>query len=198
MIKCVGCKDMLPLEAFSNDSARATGKRYKCKACSALEFKNWQATPGYQKRLDKQTALRNAMKLASPRERWARAAANSSRARAKANGLAHNITWQWILQQTADTCVLLGVPLVYDNDRSVSDSPTLDRIDNNRGYVKDNVWVISMLANRIKSNATLEQIETVAANFRLMMDKNMLSAVKAKPDIREPTPPRTVVNPYAA
>jgi len=26
----------------------------------------------------------------------------------------------------------------------------------------------------------------------------MLSAVKAKTEIREPTPPRTVVNPYAA
>ena len=43
-----------------------------------------------------------------------------------------------------------------------------------------------------------DYVDSATQAIRLMMDKNMLSAVKAKPDIREPTPPRTVVNPYAA
>jgi len=43
-----------------------------------------------------------------------------------------------------------------------------------------------------------DYVDSATQALRLMMDKNMLSAVKAKPEIREPTPPRTVVNPYAA
>jgi predicted phage terminase large subunit-like protein len=43
-----------------------------------------------------------------------------------------------------------------------------------------------------------DYVDAVTQALRLMMDKNMLSAVKAKPEIREPAPPRTVVNPYAA
>jgi predicted phage terminase large subunit-like protein len=43
-----------------------------------------------------------------------------------------------------------------------------------------------------------DYVDSATQAIRLMMDKNMLSAVKAKTEIREPTPPRTVVNPYAA
>jgi len=43
-----------------------------------------------------------------------------------------------------------------------------------------------------------DYVDACTQAIRLMMDKGMLSAVKAKTDIREPAPPRTVVNPYAA
>jgi hypothetical protein len=35
----------------------------------------------------------------------------------------------------------------------------VDRIDPNRGYIADNIWVISWKANRMKSNATLEELK---------------------------------------
>jgi hypothetical protein len=37
-------------------------------------------------------------------------------------------------------------------------SPSLDRIDNTRGYVKGNVRIISWRANRLKGNATDEEL----------------------------------------
>ena len=40
-------------------------------------------------------------------------------------------------------------------------SPTLDRIDNDRGYVPGNVVVVSYMANSIKTNATAEQVLAV-------------------------------------
>ena len=43
-----------------------------------------------------------------------------------------------------------------------------------------------------------DYVDACTQAIRLMMDKGMLSAVKAKTDIREPVPMRTVVNPYAA
>lgn len=199
VIKCGGCQLFLPEEAFAIDRMRASGRRYKCRKCSSLEFARWKETPGYRARLDKQNAQNRALRLADPRKRWAKQAVNASRRRAKAKGLAFDLTVEWLLENLPECCPLLNVPLVYDNRASKSDSAALDRIDNTRGYERGNCWVVSMLANRIKTNATLEQLEQVASNLRrLMMDKNMLSAVQPQPTVREPTPPRTVVNPYAA
>lgn len=43
------------------------------------------------------------------------------------------------------------------------DSPTLDRIDNTRGYVIGNVRVISWRANQLKRDATLEELKCLVA-----------------------------------
>ena len=40
-------------------------------------------------------------------------------------------------------------------------SPSLDRINPKKGYTKDNVIIMSNLANRIKTDATTDQIEKV-------------------------------------
>ena len=41
---------------------------------------------------------------------------------------------------------------------------SIDRIDNSKGYVKGNVWVISRLANVIKLNSTLPELKTFCDN----------------------------------
>ena len=57
-------------------------------------------------------------------------------------------------------CPILGIPLHYRNKRS-DDSPSVDRIDPTLGYTKGNVVVVSWRANRIKSNASFEEIEKI-------------------------------------
>lgn len=59
-----------------------------------------------------------------------------------------------------EVCPVLGVPLVQHRGRSgaFADSPSLDRIDNNKGYVKGNVRVVSQRANQMKGDASREEL----------------------------------------
>jgi hypothetical protein len=59
-------------------------------------------------------------------------------------------------------CPVLGIAMRPGAGRLCDTSPTLDRIDNTKGYVPGNVMVISYKANRIKSNATPEELRLVA------------------------------------
>ena len=67
-------------------------------------------------------------------------------------------------------CPVLKIPLVIGQDpngsRSSYSVPTLDRIDSSKGYTKDNVWVISWRANKLKSDATLQELELLAEAVR--------------------------------
>jgi hypothetical protein len=54
-----------------------------------------------------------------------------------------------------DVCPVLGLPLTVVGYKRSPNSPTLDRIDNSKGYVRGNIRVISWRANNLKSDATL-------------------------------------------
>lgn len=63
-----------------------------------------------------------------------------------------------------DVCPYLGIPLekATGSNTAQPNSPSIDRIVPALGYVKDNVEVISHLANSMKSNATKEQLVAFA------------------------------------
>lgn len=66
-------------------------------------------------------------------------------------------------------CPLLGIKLVKhlgSGGKKHDDSPSIDRIIPSLGYIKGNVWVISDKANRIKSDATIEELELLVRNLR--------------------------------
>jgi hypothetical protein len=195
---CAGCREDLPAESFAKDKRRASGLRYKCRACSSQEFKQYQQTPNYRERLQRQVVDRRKRKVVDPKRHWASVAVNNSRARAKTKGLDHTLTVEQLLPLCVGVCPALGCELTYGNDRSLWYAAALDRIDNDRGYTADNVWVISMRANRIKTDATVEEIEAVAGALRLLIDKGLVTVLRKPPrDIREVPPPSPVVNPYA-
>jgi len=82
--------------------------------------------------------------------------------RAKLKGLSFLITLVDI-EPIPDVCPVLGLALNWDRaGLPAGDSPSLDRIDNNLGYIPGNVMVISNRANMIKSDATAEEVQAVA------------------------------------
>ena len=82
---------------------------------------------------------------------------NAARARAKKKGIEFSISVSDI--QIPGECPILKIPIFVKGGRQTSNSPSIDRIDDSIGYVKDNVCVISYKANACKSNLTKEQIE---------------------------------------
>ncbi len=60
-------------------------------------------------------------------------------------------------------CPVLGIPVRKSSTGRLDDnSPSLDRVDNTKGYIKGNVIVISNRANRLKGDATPEELYKIA------------------------------------
>ena len=86
--------------------------------------------------------------------------------RAENKSLPFDIDYDYIRSIIPSHCPIFGVPLEWSARRgskkgALPNSPSLDRIDPERGYVKGNVWIISYRSNMIKSNATHEELKLV-------------------------------------
>jgi hypothetical protein len=96
----------------------------------------------------------------------------AARARALKKDLEFSITHEDII--IPEYCPLLNIKLEFSRNHGQgpkNNSPTLDRIDSSKGYTKDNIWVISALANRIKTDATVEEVVLVAKNLQKLLGK---------------------------
>lgn len=83
----------------------------------------------------------------------------AARRRSKINKLLFDIEESDII--IPDVCPILDVKLEVSYEKQASSSPSLDRVDSTKGYVKGNVRVISYKANACKSNMTIEQLKTL-------------------------------------
>lgn len=62
------------------------------------------------------------------------------------------------------TCPILNIPLAFNTGRAQDNSVSYDRKDSTKGYTKDNLVVISWKANRLKNNASEEELRKIS-NF---------------------------------
>lgn len=79
-----------------------------------------------------------------------------ARRRAKAKGLEFNIEKSDIV--IPEYCPISLLKLEVGLGRMHPASPTLDRINNEKGYVKGNIAVISMRSNAMKKDAYYDEI----------------------------------------
>jgi len=93
----------------------------------------------------------------------------SAKSRCKKNNVEFSITKEDVARR--ETCPISGVMLNFRSNKVSDDSPTLDRIDPSKGYVPGNVWVVSYRANRIKSNATSDELFRIAAAVKRVEDR---------------------------
>lgn len=82
-----------------------------------------------------------------------------ARKRALAFGLPFTIEPEDI--KINSVCPVLGIPLSEDGNRN--NRPSLDRAVPSRGYTPSNIYVISFRANRIKSDASIDELKKIVA-----------------------------------
>jgi hypothetical protein len=140
----------------------------KCVECEkARSTDRYRADPGareYHKeklrklRLDPVKRAREASRnLARRHADLRRCLVWGARARAKKLGRAFVLTVDDVPEIPA-VCPVLGIPIFFAGKKHTDNSPTLDRIDSRLGYVRGNVAVISMRANKLKSDATPDEM----------------------------------------
>jgi len=92
-----------------------------------------------------------------------------AKSRAAAKGLMFNLHYEDI--QIPNLCPILKIPLIPSEGMS-DGSPSLDRLVPYLGYTKGNVKVISMKANRIKTDATSLELEQVLEYVKKIEEEN--------------------------
>ncbi|RPH64973.1 MAG: hypothetical protein EHM89_00090 [Acidobacteria bacterium] len=110
-------------------------------------------------------AKRVAAYAANPRQWWLTETFRAARVRARREGFPfdHEIP-DLVLP---DICPVLGIEIFYYAKRGkhAPNSPSLDRIVPDLGYVASNLRVISNRANTLKNNATLDEMRRVLADM---------------------------------
>jgi hypothetical protein len=143
-----GLIDTTPADCHPDRPAVARGM---CRSCYNHDANVTHKTPerAAAKRLSKNAWVK------TPNGRAATLLA-VARTNALARGLAFNLDPSGVV--IPSHCPVLGIPLDCAAGRFAPNLPSLDRIDNSKGYLKGNVWVISWRANRIKGNASIAEL----------------------------------------
>lgn len=89
------------------------------------------------------------------------------RGRAKSKGQDFNLTIEDIVIPKDGLCPILRIPLIVLAPKGKrGNAMSVDRIDSSLGYVKGNVAIISVKANAIKNNGTIEDHYAVIAYMK--------------------------------
>ena len=89
----------------------------------------------------------------------------NAKRRAKIRGLDFDISVDDIIID--EVCPILKTPYKIGEEVVCYESPSLDRIDSSKGYIKGNVQVISYRANTIKCNSTIEELEMLLQYLKM-------------------------------
>lgn len=144
MKTCIRCQVEKGLPEFSRSKRSKDGFHYYCKACTR-GYHNKDNVRSYAARHPERKLVQ-----------WAKQ-------RAKRTGVEFDLTHDDVT--VPDLCPVFGTPLVPgDGDNA----PTLDRIRNTEGYVRGNVVVVSMRANRMKSDSSVAELRALADFYERM------------------------------
>ena len=94
------------------------------------------------------------------RENWVVYKLAGLKQKARRMGLEFNIDPSDISVPTH--CPVFGIPLFISEGVATINSPSVDRIDNTKGYIKGNVVVVSQKANTMKRAATVSEMRQLA------------------------------------
>jgi hypothetical protein len=162
--QCSKCKEMLPVSMFSKKAATKDGLRSHCRSCEAQSNAKWYGNGGKKKRQD--------WNKSNPVRRITAKMVGRARRAAQEKNLPFDIDLDYVRlmvgenAELASHCPIFQTILEWSCHRGnggkiLPNSPSIDRIDPARGYVKGNIWVISYRANVIKNDASHDELKLV-------------------------------------
>lgn len=164
---CNTCKQRTPYSGFADDKARASGKRPSCKACnSKKQSVHYQKDPSKIFRSSKAWRARNIEHYRETGKEWAvnnpeKAKLLKIRGRSIRNGIPFDLEPDDLM--FPEFCPVLGIRLSKKPGEfdTLDNSPSIDKIIPSLGYTKGNVRIISMRANRLKQDSTIEELKAM-------------------------------------
>ncbi len=152
---CAKCGEDKPAEHFASGRA-------KCRKCRQAATRVWYYANADVVRARSRTRAAEFHKTIG-------GMISQSRASAKKRGIEFSLVPADVF--VPEYCPVLGLKLERGIWRVQDASPTIDRLDSSKGYVRGNVAVISHRANSIKSVGNADEHERVAAWIRSMETK---------------------------
>ena len=172
MKRCSSCGKLKDESEFYHYKSSKDGLTHQCKQCMS----EYRASK--REHYKEYMAYRN-----HPESRMLMAA----KQRAKNQGLEFNLTIDDIV--IPDKCPLLEVPFVAGEKGNYEYTPSLDRIDPTKGYIKGNVWVITKRANTMKNNATREELLKFADNiYKYFGDNDIVQPIEKSIELQDKEP----------
>lgn len=90
---------------------------------------------------------------------WLKLILKNIKRRAKRKGIEFSIIPDDLI--IPSHCPIFGTKLVINTGKTGADSPSIDRIDSDKGYIPCNVVIISHRANTIKSSGTAKEHQLI-------------------------------------
>ncbi len=159
MKQCTKCKELKPYVDFHKHSSSKDGYRWQCKRC---HHSYQEGKPDIRAAYSRKSYL----KRKQEQPEWFMYQQAKHRAKWDYNNMEFSILPEDI--KIPEKCPYLGIPLESLHPRY---GYSLDRIDSNKGYTKDNIQVTSRLANIMKSNATEQELISFAKGVLLVHSK---------------------------
>lgn len=157
--QCKTCGAVKPLTDYYRHKGRKDGLQSWCKPCQDGRARAWRDANRLRAR-----AINNRATAKSRKLRPLSALLRSLKARAKTMGLAFTLTEADL--NVPEVCPVLGIPLMMHAGEGKGvgqdNSPSVDRIDNSKGYTAENILIISNRANRLKGDSTPNELLAIA------------------------------------
>lgn len=161
MKSCISCG--VELSKGNYTWYKAKNYIHKCNPCSnkekSAQKKRRMQDPSYRKSVSERSArAMEKLRDADPVLYSCRQMCASAKKRADALGLERDVTPEFLKTKALETCPILGVKIKYGGGERSMDSASIDRINPSKGYTKDNVHVVCLLANLMKSSAQIDEM----------------------------------------
>lgn len=94
---------------------------------------------------------------------------------AKKRGITFELSRLDVMNMTVPiTCPVLGIPIRMENKQASDNSLSIDRINSKKGYSFDNCIFVSWRANKLKSDATLNELVRIAEYYSTIEKESLL------------------------